>query len=457
LAAALGFLPMAVSNGAGAEVQRPLATVVIGGLVSSTLLTMIVLPLLYSIFSRDKNPKSGKIKSLMLFMLFGLSGILSQAQVKPSHGLEEIFKMASENNAGLKASSLKVQETDALVSDAFTFKKTSLYYHYDENNLAFNDLPLNVFGVEQEFLFPTRYFAGKKVNIARYEMDNSSYSLQQRQLEQKVLSKYYLLQYELEREAVLKRLDSFYKTFAHAAQRKFETGESNYLEKITAQAKQKQLETLYRQSQQDVNTALLGLKEIVQSSTDFKVLKVPLTKLVVNEISLDSNPGLSYFGNKKNLFQAKKNVESQSLLPDITLNYFLGSNTDLDGNLSGYQIGLKIPILFSGNAARIKASKIAEEIIINQEMDYRIRLESRQFELFSQLKKYEEALSYYHQEGQHLSQEIFKTARISYESGEINFFQYIQSIENALEILLDYLNNLNAYNQIVLQINYLTL
>ena len=50
-----------------------------------------------------------------------------------------------------------------------------------------------------------------------------------------------------------------------------------------------------------------------------------------------------------------------------------------------------------------------------------------------------------------------KTARISYDSGEINFFQYIQSIENALEILLDYLNNLNDYNQIVLEINYLTL
>ncbi|MBU1012464.1 MAG: CusA/CzcA family heavy metal efflux RND transporter [Bacteroidetes bacterium] len=49
-AAALGFLPMAISTSSGAEVQRPLATVVIGGLVTSTLLTMIALPLLYAIF-----------------------------------------------------------------------------------------------------------------------------------------------------------------------------------------------------------------------------------------------------------------------------------------------------------------------------------------------------------------------------------------------------------------------
>ena len=52
LVASLGFIPMAISSGAGAEVQRPLATVVIGGLVTSTLLTLLVLPLLYLLFER---------------------------------------------------------------------------------------------------------------------------------------------------------------------------------------------------------------------------------------------------------------------------------------------------------------------------------------------------------------------------------------------------------------------
>ncbi len=52
--ASLGFVPMAIATGAGAEVQRPLATVVIGGVVSSTLLTLIVLPVLYSLLERDR-------------------------------------------------------------------------------------------------------------------------------------------------------------------------------------------------------------------------------------------------------------------------------------------------------------------------------------------------------------------------------------------------------------------
>ena len=52
LVASLGFLPMALSHGDGAEVQRPLATVVIGGLITSTLLTLLVLPAIYKQFSK---------------------------------------------------------------------------------------------------------------------------------------------------------------------------------------------------------------------------------------------------------------------------------------------------------------------------------------------------------------------------------------------------------------------
>lgn len=50
LVASLGFVPMALATGTGAEVQKPLATVVIGGLISSTILTLVVLPSLYRVF-----------------------------------------------------------------------------------------------------------------------------------------------------------------------------------------------------------------------------------------------------------------------------------------------------------------------------------------------------------------------------------------------------------------------
>lgn len=60
LVAALGFVPMALATGAGAEVQRPLATVVIGGLVTATLLTVLVLPAIYAWFAGGRRGLAGR-------------------------------------------------------------------------------------------------------------------------------------------------------------------------------------------------------------------------------------------------------------------------------------------------------------------------------------------------------------------------------------------------------------
>jgi cobalt-zinc-cadmium resistance protein CzcA len=59
LVASLGFVPMALATGTGAEVQRPLATVVIGGILSSTALTLLVLPVLYGLFHRKEDQLKG--------------------------------------------------------------------------------------------------------------------------------------------------------------------------------------------------------------------------------------------------------------------------------------------------------------------------------------------------------------------------------------------------------------
>ena len=120
-------------------------------------------------------------------------------------------------------------------------------------------------------------------------------------------------------------------------------------------------------------------------------------------------------------------------------------------------IGLKFPLLFSGNSSRIKASKIARTIAEQEAIDYRVRLETRQSDLLLLLNKYDQMLEYYEEEGQNLSREIFDTANYSFENGEINFFQYLQSIENALDILIEYMENLNRYNQTAIELNYLTL
>jgi cobalt-zinc-cadmium resistance protein CzcA len=74
-----------------------------------------------------------------------------------------------------------------------------------------------------------------------------------------------------------------------------------------------------------------------------------------------------------------------------------------------------------------------------------------------QLNQLNKALAYYEEEGAALSDEILKTANGSFRNGEIDFYQYIQSLESAYEVKLEYLDKLNEYNTIVIEINYLTL
>ncbi|UAM97344.1 CusA/CzcA family heavy metal efflux RND transporter [Polaribacter litorisediminis] len=451
-AAALGFIPMALSTNAGAEVQRPLATVVVGGLVTATILTLIVLPVLYAWFEEKKEIKMNKTALVTIIGLFFMAH--TQAQSKLT--LEETLALAIENNAGLKASSLKVDESNAMIGNAFNFNKTSIYYSYDENNLATNNLPIKVFGIAQDFKFPTVYLADKKINKAKLNLAQTNYKMQFQQLQKTVYAKYYQLSYTKNKAATYRFLDSLYKDFAKKATRRFELGETNYLEMITARSKQKHLETLYKQALQEVSISKEQLNAVVQQD-GLEIIDQPLQKLEIKDISMNNNVGLQYFEDAKNYQHTLYTREKQSLLPDISVEYFQGTNSQLNRNIIGYQVGLKIPLLFSGNASKIKASKIAQNIVIEQQQDYRVLLNAKHNELLATLNQYKEAINYYDTEGKNLKNEIIKTANRTFQEGEIDFFQYIQSLETAKDIELSYLDNLNAYNQTIININHLIL
>ena len=464
-AAAFGFLPMAISTNVGAEVQRPLATVVIGGLVTSTILTLVVLPVLYAHFHSLKKGsfmKRLKRKSGLgvgVLMLFLSIDMIAQEQIENTPlTLDELIPIAIDNNASLKASMLSVDKSETMRHKALNFDKTKVYYSYDESNLARNNEPLNVFGIEQDFLFPTIYFAAKNINQQNLLVELSRYEINKKALIRAVTLNFYEYQFAIEKEGIYRSLDSLYIDFSRMAKRRFELGETNYLERITAKSKQRAIKIKFEQAEQDVFVAHQNLIKQVQSDEPFKIsVAVVPHKIPVDTIDISKNPEQVYYQNKIALTAAERKYEKQQLLPDISLNYFQGSNSNLDENLFGYQIGLKIPLLFGGKSSNIKATKIANEIAVERSKDHKYRLNSHYLALKNTLIKFEKALDYYEVEGTELSDEILKAAESGFKNGDIDFFQYILSVENAYEIKLDYLDNLNEYNQTVIKINYLSL
>lgn len=94
--------------------------------------------------------------------------------------------------------------------------------------------------------------------------------------------------------------------------------------------------------------------------------------------------------------------------------------------------------------------------MVNREAaSYKVVLNSKYKQLQSRLKVHKHAVDYFQNTGEELALAIVNTAERSFYSGEINFFQYIQSLDEATNIVLDYLENLNEYNQTVLEIKYL--
>lgn len=454
-AAALGFLPMAISTSLGAEVQRPLATVVIGGLFTATFLTLIVLPVIYYWVEQKRELKLSKNLIMSVVVLMGI-GQMNAQELKQPLSIEQTLELAIANNSDLKAESLKVDQSESLINSAFSFDKTELYYNYDKNNMAYNDLPLQVFGISQDFRFPTVYGADRRLNKAQYQLQKSEYNKVFQQLKHNVYEAYYTLSYAKHKVETYRYLDSLYENFANSANRRFELGETNYLEMITAKSKQHQLKSLFKQAQQEAIMYYEDLRKVVQVDT-LTIANEALKKLELQELDLNSQVDLVIVESSQRYYEAAYKRAKQEFLPDINMTYFTGTNSQLDGSINGYQVGLKIPLLFSGQKSKLKSSKLAQEIIQAQKEDHIIKLEAHRRALFAKLGAYDQAIGYYENQGQHLAEELFKTATRSLQVGEINFFQYIQTIEMAKDIELTYLEQLNLYNQTIVEINYLSL
>lgn len=458
-AAALGFLPMAISTSAGAEVQRPLATVVIGGLITSTLLTMLALPLLYAVFDTVTGfqwwpfrLKRGATIALLL-LLPGLGAFAQPREITP----EQAVDIALRNNLGLKADSLRAAQYRAALPAAGALGKTSIYYGFDQNNIADNGKPLYILGAEQSLEFPTLLMARRKSGMAGISAAEAGYDLAGRQLTKEVLQACYRLIYLQNKQKHYAYLDSIYTGFSTAANRRYETGESNYLEMLNARSRHEQLGISKRQAELETIQAKNGLQQLLHtdSMVTLSIAKLPVLEIAQNDTN--ENPLSRLYSSYTEIEKSKLSVERNSLLPDITLSWFKGTNTYAGAkNYYGYQAGLAFPLIFGGQRAKIKSARIGYEIALTEEENLALQLASRKTDLLNELQKYRESVNYFTNSGRNLASEIIRTAQKSYQNGEIDFFRFIQSLETATETELNFLDNLAQYNRIVLDLNYLT-
>lgn len=456
-AAALGFLPMAISSSAGAEVQLPLATVVIGGLFTATILTMVVLPVLYKVLDKKEGKKAKfKIHHNATIILVLLSSSISFSQ-NNNPELESLIAKAHQNNKSLQATQLQLDKYKANIKSAAILDKTNVYYSYDQNNLALNELPIKVFGVQQKMLFPTQYASQKKLYTAEYEKEKSLLEIQKNTLSNQVAQTYNEIVYYNHQEKLYKYLDSLYQNFSKASDRRFELGETNYLEKITAQSKFRQIRTQLSQIDKSRSSSYSKLKALLQNTDDIYIKNNKLSPKKLDYIQSNDKLYEAYYQNFSKVYELNHKLQKQLFYPDLTFEYFRGKNAGLNNALNGFQVGISAPLFGTGQKAKLKAAQLEAQSWEQQKQSLLTEIQSYIQQKNEELEKYNQAITYYNDYGKNLAKEIIKVANMSYKHGEIDFFQYITSLENATTIEVDFLENVYNYNKIQYDLNYFTL
>jgi heavy metal efflux system protein len=466
--ASLGFLPMALSHGAGAEVQKPLATVVIGGLLTATFLTLFVLPLLYVLFS-SKRKINISTASILVFALLSFNAANAQSPTTKSISVDEAITTALKNNLELQSQQLNVQSSTILKKSVFELPKTNVNFQFGQYNSINQD---KAFQVSQSIPFPTYYTA--KSGLYKAELQSSELQQQATATEIKVQVQYwfYQLQYLQTTKKQLQSLDSLYNDFVSAAALRYKTGETNLLEKTTAETKRGQLSQLLKQNETDFATAYNSLKTLMNTSEDFTITVNENWQPLIFSSSFDTtlianNPTLKVLYQQSVIAEQNKKLETASTLPDFNVGYFNqsligvqsinGADVNFDGSkrFQGFNVGISIPITFFSNASKIKSLDYKQQALQKEADNGKLILQTQLQNAFQQYGQNLSQYNYYKSTALPNAEIIISTAKVGFKSGDIGYIEYLQALQTATDVQLNYLQSINQINQSIININFL--
>jgi cobalt-zinc-cadmium resistance protein CzcA len=458
--ASLGFLPMALSNGAGAEVQRPLATVVIGGLLVATFLTLFVLPLLYILFEKGFKAKSLTQKTAFVLVFFS---VFSATNAQEKISLETALKLATEKNNSIKNEKRRTAYAQALIKSGSDIPKTTVFAEAGQINSAYDDTR---FGISQTIAFPTIYKKQKQLLSEQWKTSVLGTSLKEHEIKKTVTQVFYTFLYYKEKEKLLQQADTLFNDFYDKANLRLQKGESNILEKTTAENQRAAIAIQLMQLQQEIQTTLLELQVLLNS----EIPLVPLEKsykysLVTMNDGVENNILLKLSQQQKNNAVAQTQLEKSKYLPDLTIGYFNNSfkgmgpdNNYYNGSnrFSSVQAGLGIPLFAGSQSAKIKASKIGESIAENEYQMQLQLLQNRYKQLMATHKSNTKITEYFEDAGMKNATLIKETANKQFSNGEINFLDFVMVINQAIAIQSNYLEAVRALNESSIELNFIT-
>jgi cobalt-zinc-cadmium resistance protein CzcA len=445
--ASLGFIPMALSTGSGAEVQKPLATVVIGGLLTATFLTLFVLPILYQMI--EKRSFSIKEPLLVLIGICLMSTLSAQSQTNslPKRTKVQMINRALEVAPLIKSTTAQAGYYNALSAHKFDPAKASFKLDYGNVNSAFTD---SKYFVEQTFDLPMVYKQQQNIYTSMLKTNSYQAILDKQFIQWSVEQLYFQWQFLLSKDFVLSQFQKIYAKQLQLTESRYLAGQDNGLERLNMQNWAAQHEQSVLKNKLELKTIQHQMKLILQDSTVFEPAeKLAVEVLLIDTVVAESHPLYSIWQQKLQTALFETQLQKAKNLPQWSIGAanqsFKIASTDKQ-RFNSVSVGLNIPLFAKQARQRIKASAYNEQYIASEQdraiQDLRMSIQKA-------WGNYQQALELYAYLNKQLlpnSRKMGEMASYSFQQGQINYIEWSNSMNQVQLAEQQYLDAMLAFN-----------
>lgn len=401
----------------------------------------------------------------MNMMIIGLCGLALLPQTVLSQtrkvSLQECINMALEKNPQMQVANKSVERAKALQGTAWEIDKTELSLSQDPTS---GGSPDNALSLSQSIEFPTYYIARHKQLKAETQAERSKAAVVRLSLENYVKAAYYQAVYQAERLRVLESQDSLLAQYRTLAEKRYKAGETRQLELLSAERLQRENKMEVLAAHNELETAQLLLSRLVGSVETVEPKEDSLLPLDWKQASYNysQTPDGQYSADRLKVSEQAVRVAKNGFAPSLSLslrnqlvisswNPYDQDRSRFDGgNFMGFEVGVGIPLFYGATRAKVKAARKEREMIA---LEIKEQQQLRQQEYLSALSRMNAAYvryTYYNEEGRERSDKMAEQGLLEYSQGEISYLEYMNVLQESIDLRLKRASALNDYNQCVL-------
>ncbi|MBZ9630411.1 CusA/CzcA family heavy metal efflux RND transporter [Salegentibacter sp. LM13S] len=455
-----GFLPMAFSTSAGAEVQQPLATVVIGGMLTATLLTLVVLPVLYTLVERKREMKdqnrlnafsSGSLPTILVLgcILGGSFTTMGQVDPEPSQevlkdslqviSLEKAQEMAVQNYPQLKAAQLAIEKEEVLRKTAYDFGNTQIFTGKEEvgndSDGVYTQIGVQQQGIDIFGIVPRLKLQKERMALAENALDLTTIGIKRE------VSRAWASVYTSKKTyQVYKKMDSIFEDIERAARIRYETEATSKLEYLATSNQGNEVKIQLEQSYRNYLKALQRLNLWFVSDTLYDVPDLPVEALnkPLNFLveTLENHPELQVSEQRVAVAEAVGSERKSEFLPKLQGQYAIQEINGQSGFFQ-YQVGIQIPLFFGPELGRTQEAKINRKIAEQNLNQDKLELETAYKTTREEFIKWRNSWNYYRNEALPLAREQQAGSVFAFKEGAIDYVSFLQNIRDAIRIEVD--------------------